>query len=120
MLYNSDSSSPQAQDEFENMVRNLDVKSRDYDQYVDWKGVRYRPAAALRKASTVPALYSATFREQFGLELPRSTWRTAGNGQSGFTHNLRTGDLSPVPRRFHWPSYVGIYNRHNQFVHVYQ
>ncbi|SQJ18184.1 lipoprotein [Salmonella enterica subsp. enterica] len=57
---NSDSSSLQAsQDEFENMVRNLDVKSRIMDQYADWKGVRYAWAAALRKASTVPALYSA-------------------------------------------------------------
>jgi len=38
-----DSSSLQAsQDEFENMVRNLDVKSRIMDQYADWKGVRYR------------------------------------------------------------------------------
>lgn len=31
-----------SQDEFESMVRNLDVKSRIMDQYADWKGVRYR------------------------------------------------------------------------------
>ncbi len=57
---NSDSSSLQAsQDEFENMVRNLDVKSRIMDQYADWKGVRYRLGGSTKKASTVPALYSA-------------------------------------------------------------
>ncbi|CDL36113.1 Lipoprotein spr precursor [Citrobacter freundii] len=40
---NGDNSSLQAsQDEFENMVRNIDVKSRIMDQYADWKGVRYR------------------------------------------------------------------------------
>ena len=37
----SETSSLQAsQDEFENLVRNVDVKSRIMDQYADWKGVR--------------------------------------------------------------------------------
>ena len=31
-----------SQDEFEEMVRNVDVKSRIMDQYAVWKGVRYR------------------------------------------------------------------------------
>ena len=31
-----------SQDEFEAMVRNVDVKSKIMDQYADWKGVRYR------------------------------------------------------------------------------
>lgn len=54
-----DSSSLQAsQDEFENMVRNLDVKSRIMDQYADWKGVRYRLGGSTKKVSIVPALYS--------------------------------------------------------------
>jgi lipoprotein Spr len=31
-----------SQDEFEEMVRNVDVKSRIMEQYAVWKGVRYR------------------------------------------------------------------------------
>ncbi len=54
-----DSSSLQAsQDEFENMVRNLDVKSRIMDQYADWKGVRYRLGGSTKKALIVPVSYS--------------------------------------------------------------
>ena len=45
-----DLSSLQAsQDEFETMVRNLDVKSRLMDQYASWKGVRYRLGGSTRK-----------------------------------------------------------------------
>lgn len=48
---NGDNSSLQAsQDEFENMVRNIDVKSRIMDQYADWKGVRYRLGGSTKKA----------------------------------------------------------------------
>jgi lipoprotein Spr len=55
-----DISSLQAsQDEFENMVRNLDVKNRILDQYADWKGVRYRLGGTLRKVLIVPASSSA-------------------------------------------------------------
>jgi lipoprotein Spr len=54
-----DSSSLQAsQDEFENMVRNLDVKSRIMDQYADWKGVRYRLGGSTKQVLIVPVLYS--------------------------------------------------------------
>lgn len=62
-----DSSSLQAsQDEFENMVRNLDVKSRIMDQYADWKGVRYRLGGSTKKALIVPALYSVPSASNLG------------------------------------------------------
>lgn len=59
---NGDNSSLQAsQDEFENMVRNIDVKSRIMDQYADWKGVRYRLGGSTKKALIVQASYSVHF-----------------------------------------------------------
>lgn len=55
----SETSSPQAsQDEFENPVRNVDVKSRIMDQYADWKGVRYRLGGSTKKVSIVLVSYS--------------------------------------------------------------
>ncbi|MEQ4564106.1 MAG: bifunctional murein DD-endopeptidase/murein LD-carboxypeptidase, partial [Acinetobacter sp.] len=70
-----DSSSLQAsQDEFENLVRNLDVKNRLMDQYASWKGVRYRLGGDTKKGIDCSGFVQRTFREQFGLELPRSTW----------------------------------------------
>ena len=69
-----DTSSLQAsQDEFETMVRNLDVKSRLMDQYAGWKGVRYRLGGDTKRGVDCSSFVQRTFREQFGLELPRST-----------------------------------------------
>lgn len=59
---NGDNSSLQAsQDEFENMVRNIDVKSRIMDQYADWKGVRYRLGGSTKKVLIVQASYNVRF-----------------------------------------------------------
>lgn len=89
-----DSSSLQAsQDEFENMVRNLDVKSRIMDQYADWKGVRYRLGGSTKKGIDCSAFVQRTFREQFGLDLPRSTYEQQEMGKSISRTKLRTGDL---------------------------
>lgn len=38
----STSISQASQDEFESLVKNLDIKSKILDQYADWKGVAYR------------------------------------------------------------------------------
>ena len=89
---NGDNSSLQAsQDEFENMVRNIDVKSRIMDQYADWKGVRYRLGGSTKKGIDCSSFVQRTFREQFGLELPRSTYEQQETGKSVSRTNLRTG-----------------------------
>ncbi len=89
-----DLSSLQAsQDEFEKMVSNLDVKSRLMDQYASWKGVRYRLGGSTRKGIDCSAFVQRTFREQFGLELPRSTSEQQDSGKSISRTQLRTGDL---------------------------
>ncbi|STF30869.1 lipoprotein [Escherichia coli] len=97
----SETSSLQAsQDEFENLVRNVDVKSRIMDQYADWKGVRYRLGGSTKKGIDCSGFVQRTFREQFGLELPRSTYEQQEMGKSVSRSNLRTGDFSSVPCRF--------------------
>lgn len=62
-----------SQDEFEEMVRNVDVKSRIMEQYAVWKGVRYRLGGDTKRGIDCSAFVQRTFRDQFGLELPRST-----------------------------------------------
>lgn len=115
---NSDSSSLQAsQDEFENMVRNLDVKSRIMDQYADWKGVRYRLGGSTKKGVDCSSFVQRTFREQFGLELPRSTYEQQEMGKAVSRNNLRTGDLV-LFRAGSTGRHVGIYIGNNQFVHA--
>ncbi len=99
-----DLSSLQAsQDEFETMVRNLDVKFRLMDQYASWKGVRYRLGGSTRKGIDCSAFVQRTFREQFGLELPRSTSEQQETGKSISRAQLRTGDCGSVSRRLDRP-----------------
>ena len=115
---NGDNSSLQAsQDEFENMVRNIDVKSRIMDQYADWKGVRYRLGGSTKKGIDCSSFVQRTFREQFGLELPRSTYEQQETGKSVSRTNLRTGDLV-LFRAGSTGRHVGIYIGNNQFVHA--
>lgn len=106
-----------SQDEFESMVRNLDVKSRIMDQYADWKGVRYRLGGTSKKGIDCSSFVQRTFREQFGLELPRSTYEQQETGKSVSRNNLRTGDLV-LFRAGSTGRHVGIYIGNNQFVHA--
>lgn len=113
-----DASSLQAsQDEFESMVRNLDVKSRLMDQYAGWKGVRYRLGGDTKRGVDCSSFVQRTFREQFGLELPRSTWEQQEIGKSVSRSQLRTGDLV-LFRAGSTGRHVGIYIGNNQFVHA--
>lgn len=98
-------------------VRNVDVKSRIMDQYADWKGVRYRLGGSTKKGIDCSGFVQRTFREQFGLELPRSTYEQQEMGKSVSRSNLRTGDLV-LFRAGSTGRHVGIYIGNNQFVHA--
>ncbi len=63
------------------------------DQYASWKGVRYRLGGSTRKGIDCSAFVQRTFREQVGLELPRSTSEQQETGKSISRAQLRTGDL---------------------------
>lgn len=115
---NEDPSSLQAsQDEFESMVRNLDVKSRLMEQYASWKGVRYRLGGDTRRGIDCSAFVQRTFRDQFGMDLPRSTYEQQEMGKSISRSQLRTGDLV-LFRAGSTGRHVGIYIGNNQFVHA--
>ena len=94
-----------------------DVKSRLMDQYASWKGVRYRLGGSTRKGIDCSAFVQRTFREQFGLELPRSTSEQQETGKSISRAQLRTGDLV-LFRAGSTGRHVGIYLGNNQFVHA--
>lgn len=106
-----------SQDEFEEMVRNVDVKSRIMDQYASWKGVRYRLGGSSRSGIDCSAFVQRTFQEQFGLTLPRSTSEQQETGRSVSRNKLATGDLV-LFRAGSTGRHVGIYIGNNQFVHA--
>ena len=106
-----------SQAEFEQMVKNVDIKSRIMDQYADWKGVRYRMGGDTKRGIDCSAFVQRTFREQFGLDLPRSTSEQQDAGLKVSRNKFRPGDLV----LFHSGStgrHVGISLGNNDFVHA--
>ncbi|NKI74469.1 bifunctional murein DD-endopeptidase/murein LD-carboxypeptidase [Dickeya sp. CFBP 2040] len=106
-----------SQDEFEAMVRNVEVKSRLLEQYASWKGVRYRLGGDSRKGIDCSGFVQRTFREQFGMDLPRSSYEQKDIGVQIQRNSLRPGDLVV----FHAGStgrHMGIYLGNQQFVHA--
>lgn len=73
--------------------------------------------AAAPKGIDCSSFVQRTFREQFGLELPRSTYEQQETGKSVSRTNLRTGDLV-LFRAGSTGRHVGIYIGNNQFVHA--
>lgn len=106
-----------SQDEFEAMVRNVDVKSKIMDQYADWKGVRYRLGGDSKRGIDCSAFVQRTFREQFGMDLPRSTYEQEDLGKKIQRTKLRVGDLV-LFRAGSTGRHVGIYLGNDQFVHA--
>lgn len=106
-----------SQDEFEAMVRNTDIKSRLMEQYASWKGVRYRMGGDSKRGIDCSAFVQRTFREQFGLELPRSTYEQQDMGRQIQRTKLRVGDLV-LFRAGSTGRHVGIYLGNDQFVHA--
>ncbi|RWR02662.1 membrane protein [[Pantoea] beijingensis] len=106
-----------SQDEFEQMVQSVDVKSRIMDQYADWKGVRYRLGGDSKRGIDCSAFVQVTFRDQFGLDLPRSTSQQQDSGKSIQRSKLRPGDLV-LFRAGSTGRHVGIYLGNDNFVHA--
>ncbi|MEQ9886433.1 bifunctional murein DD-endopeptidase/murein LD-carboxypeptidase [Pectobacterium zantedeschiae] len=106
-----------SQDEFEALVRNVDVKSKLLNQYASWKGVRYRLGGDSRRGIDCSAFVQRTFREQFGMDLPRSTYEQQEMGQKIQRNKLRVGDLV-LFRAGSTGRHVGIYLGNDQFVHA--
>ncbi|WAT01695.1 bifunctional murein DD-endopeptidase/murein LD-carboxypeptidase [Rouxiella chamberiensis] len=106
-----------SQDEFEAMVRNVDIKSKIMDQYADWKGVRYRLGGDSKRGIDCSAFVQLTFREQFGLNLPRSTYEQEDTGRKIQRNKLRPGDLVLFGAGS-TGRHVGIYLGNDQFVHA--
>ena len=107
-----------SQDEFEQMVQNVDIKSRLMDQYADWKGVRYRFGGNNKRGIDCSAFVQTTFREQFDLDLPRTTAEQKDSGQRVQRTKLRPGDLVLFRTGGATGRHIGIYIGNDNFVHA--
>jgi probable lipoprotein NlpC len=85
-------------------------------QHQEWKGTRYRMGSMSKSGTDCSGFVLITFREKFGIELPRSTREQNRLGQDVKKNELITGDLV----FFHTGRYnhVGIYLQDGQFLHA--
>lgn len=93
--------------------------SRLSEQQHEWKGTRYRLGGNSKSGIDCSGFMQVTFRDLFGISLPRTTKDQAKEGQRISKRDLRTGDLvffntGRGPNGKH----VGVYVKNGQFLHA--
>lgn len=93
-----------------------EVKRRLNSQYQEWRGVPYRNGGQSRKGIDCSAFIQLTYRQRFGLKVPRTTRELAAFGREETT-SLRPGDM--ILFKTGWRDrHVGIYLENYRFLHV--
>lgn len=88
----------------------------DY-HYAEWKGTPHRRGGTGNRGVDCSAFVYLTFKDLFGLELPRTTRAQSKVGNAVKGKNLRTGDLVFFKTGFR-RRHVGIYLGDRNFIHA--
>ncbi len=85
----------------------------------EWKGTRYRLGGTSRSGVDCSGFMQITFRDLFGIDLPRTTTEQSKEGTRVSKNDLQTGDLvffktGRGPNGKH----VGVYVKNGQFLHA--
>lgn len=94
-----------------------DTISRLYAQYANWRGTPYRLGGESRNGIDCSALIQHTFREEFELELPRTTADLVKIGNPVKKEELSAGDLVFF-RTGRRTRHAGIYIEDGRFLHA--
>jgi cell wall-associated NlpC family hydrolase len=86
-------------------------------QHVQWQGVPYRAGGQSRKGVDCSGFVQLTFRERFGMDIPRSTSGLAGYGGKVHRSSLLPGDLVFFKTGF-GKRHAGIYLEDGIFLHA--
>jgi len=93
------------------------VYKRLNSQYGRWKGTPYELGGLNKKGIDCSGFVHVTFRDAFGMKLPRTTEHLADTGKNISKHNLNVGDLVFFKTGFS-KRHVGIYVGNQQFIHA--
>ncbi|PHS23173.1 MAG: peptidase P60 [Methylophaga sp.] len=86
-------------------------------QYNSWQGVPYRLGGLSKKGIDCSGFVYLTFKDQFGITLPRTTESQVKRGTRVYIGELQTGDL--IFFKTAWRTrHVGIYLSDGQFLHA--
>ena len=92
------------------------ISALDY-QYNGWRGVPYREGGLSKNGIDCSGYVHLTYKQRFGIEIPRSTNALASYGKSVSRRALRAGDL--VFFKTGWKvRHVGIYMSDGRFMHA--
>jgi cell wall-associated NlpC family hydrolase len=86
-------------------------------QYREWRGVRYRNGGVSKSGIDCSGLVHLTYRDLFGIDLPRSTGEQARLGTPVAARQWQAGDLVFF-RINRWTNHVGIYLEQGKFLHA--
>jgi len=87
------------------------------DQYKSWAGTPYRLGGNNRSGIDCSAFTQITFRDQFGLDIPRTTRDQLGSGSNISKSQLKAGDLVFFQTGYK-QRHVGVYVQEGQFLHA--
>ncbi|NVK42495.1 MAG: C40 family peptidase [Oceanospirillaceae bacterium] len=96
---------------------NFSVIRRLYAQHASWRGTPYRLGGESRSGIDCSALIQQTFRDQFDLELPRTTEDLVKIGAPVSLEELSPGDLVFF-RTGRRTRHAGIYIEDGRFLHA--
>ena len=88
-----------------------------YAQYDEWRTVRYRIGGLSKSGVDCSGFVYLTFRDRFGIELPRSTDEQSTLGRQIDERELKTGDLVFF-RTGRNVRHVGIFLEDRKFLHA--
>jgi len=93
------------------------VKQLLSQQYQDWHRVRHRMGGLSKNGIDCSGLVYKTYREQFGINMPRSTDAQSETGRKINRKQLKAGDLVFFKTGL-FSRHVGIYIDNDNFLHV--
>jgi probable lipoprotein NlpC len=86
-------------------------------QYSKWRGTKYKSGGMSRSGIDCSGFSVVTYRDLFGIQLPRTTGGQAETGRPVSKSALNAGDLIFFKTGV-WQKHVGIYIEQGRFVHV--
>ena len=93
------------------------IKSELYQQYDAWKNVGYRHGGMSKNGVDCSGFVHITFRDRFGVSLPRSTSQITKEGVQIMQRDLIPGDLVFF-KTGTFTKHVGIYLEKGKFLHA--
>lgn len=88
-----------------------------YDQYNNWRGVRYREGGLSKNGVDCSGYVHLTYKQRLNRTIPRSTELLAKSGSEVSSLKMRPGDL--VFFKTGWKTnHVGIYLKNGKFMHA--